>query len=240
MRELYRIKPLSMLGWWVACSFFVWPLTVIVLGVVAMPAMYMVDALFPNFFTGYGTEGEWFIIAIGVSGAGAVIGICMAFLQRWVLRTKLYWTADRWYLWTAIGGVVGAAVTGLVFSNLEYTVRYDDGTAFFMMPVFLSIVSAFQFMALRNAVKQAWLWIAANIVGGIVYAGVLVGNQPSYMNDYYALITLGTGFLAVASPGLITGFVLLFLFENKLLPLQPENIDDLDNNRPKSVWDKAI
>lgn len=238
MRDLYRIKPFSMLAWWVACSFFVWPLIVIVLGVVAMPVVYLASIISPY---GVNSTATGIILACAtIIGIGAIIGLCMAFLQRWVLRTKLYWTADRWYLWTAIGGAVGASVIApiLIFFLPGYSSTGEE--VFYMMPVFLGIVSAFQFLALRNAVKQAWFWVIANIVGGMVYAGVLIGNQPSYTNDYYALTALAIGSLSVASIGFISGFVLLFLFEKKLLPLQAEDAVDIADNSPNSIWDKAI
>ena len=233
MYDLYRIKPLKMLTWWVACSFFVFPLTIIVLGIVGLPTLFVFDAIFPSLMSEPLAETVIGIITVPI--VGAIIGLCMAFLQRWILRTKLYWTADGWYLWSGVGGAVGASIAALyiLIVHPKFFI-YGGDAAFQMMPIFLMIVSTFQFLALRHAVKQAWFWIIANFVAGIVYMG-LISKDPSSDIMILALV-----FMSIAAMGLITGTVLLFLFEHKLLPLQPEDTKHTDVDAPKSVWDQAI
>lgn len=234
MHNLYRIKPFTTLAWWIATSVMVYPLAVMALAIVGLPLMYFSPVL----FSASGSTFNWIFVIIAVPLAGAIIGMVIAFLQRRVLRNNLYWTADKWYKWTMIGGAVAAslvAIIGAVFADSIY----NNGPPLFMMPIFLAVVSSFQFIALRHAVKQAWLWIIANIVGGIVFAAVPLNNQVDYYNSNSEFTSLGIGILAVVSLGFITGFVLLFLFEKKLLPMRPESDED-KQEEPKSVWDRAI
>lgn len=236
MRDLYRIKPLKTLAWWIVTSLFVWPLALMALATVGIPYAYIVSSLQDNFNLNY--DFYWIFGAIATPFAGAIIGAVIAFLQRRILRNNLYWTADKWYRWTMIGGAVAASLVGIAVLVSADSI-YNNGPPLFMMPIFLAVVSSFQFIALRHAVKQAWLWIIANIVGGIVFAAVPLNNQVDYYNSNSEFTSLGIGILAVVSLGFITGFVLLFLFEKKLLPMRPESDED-NPKEPKSVWDRAI
>lgn len=235
MSDLYRIKPFRLLLWWIACSFFVFPLIIVTVAVIAIPSVSIIAAIVPNYYQYSFLETLLTLLAVPV--IGAIIGGCMAFLQRWLLRTKLYWAADKWTRWTMIGGAVGASVAIFVaniIQELSPTYYYNDEFFLYLLPIFLGVVSVFQVLALRHAVKQSWLWIIANIVAGIVFAGVLIGNQYN-LSLYLAIIVL-----SVISLGLITGFTMLFLFEKKLLPMQADVGEFEDDDSPKSVWDRAI
>lgn len=239
MNDLYRIQPLKMMIYWVVFSLLAWPAIFMALAMITLPLLYIGSALrlesLPLFTLILGV--------LTVPFVGAVIGLCMAFLQRWVLRHKLYWTADRWLLWSSVGGVVGAIVVTVAFGFLDATDAFrheQNSLAFMMMPIFLVVLSSFQVLSLRHAVKQSWLWILGNLVAGVVFAGVLIGNEPKYTHPNYNLIMMGVSLLGATSLGVITGYVMLFLFEKKLLPMQPENKDDSNGDTPKSVWDEAI
>lgn len=235
MYDLYRIKPFRLLLWWIACSFFVFPLTIVAVAVIAIPSVAILHAVIPNYYQYSFLETLLTFLAVPV--AGAIMGGCMAFLQRWLLRTKLYWAADKWTRWTVIGGAIGACVaivSAMIVEEMSSYYYYMDEFFLYLMPVFLGVVSVFQVLALRHAVKQSWLWIIANIVAGIVFAGVLVGNQ--YSSSLYLAIMI----LSIVSLGLITGFTMLFLFEKKLLPMQADLGEFEELDAPTSVWDKAI
>lgn len=241
MYNLYEIKPLRFLLWWIACSIFVFPLAIVAVAIIAIPSVFIVSTLIPNYYQYNFIETTLSILATPI--IGAIIAACMAFLQRWLLRTKLYWVADRWLRWSMIGGAIGGCVvvaSAMFFEEFIPAFYYDDNFFLYYLPIYLAVVSSFQMINLRHAVKQSWLWIIANIVAGLVFAGVLVGNQPNYYHDYYGWITLGIGFLALSSLGLITGFTMLFLFEKKLLPMEGEKGEFELDDAPKSVWDRAI
>jgi hypothetical protein len=180
-----------------------------------------------------------FTVLIIAPIVGLVIGASMSHLQRWLLRTKLYWSADNWRKWTMIGGAI-AAYAVLFMTYLMDKSYNSELSLIFAMPVFISIVSLFQYLSLRHAVKDAWLWVLGNMVAGLVFGGLLMSNQPSGYGADAELQQVAIFFLAPAALGAITGYVMLFLFEKKVLPMQPENVPLVDPDAPKSIWDDAI
>lgn len=236
VKEIYRIKPFSFMLWWIACSIFVWPLAVITLGITLVPLMLGAQALMPDFY--YRSDNSFIMSIVGIPLVGLTLGLTIALLQRWLLRNKLYWTADGWRKWSMLGGAAGAcivaATTTLIHNLLPYR-QSETLSPFVMMPIFVFCVSAAQWLALRHAVKQAWLWVLGNTIAGMVFSGLI----RSYYNGNSGAIVLGMFALAVLAQGYITGYVLLFLFEKKLLPMAPDGQED-DLQRPKSVWDEAI
>jgi hypothetical protein len=236
VKELYRIKPFSFMLWWIACSIFVWPLAVVVLGLVLVPLMIALQTVIPDIY--YSPQSSVIMGIIGVPVVGMALGLTIAMLQRWLLRQKLYWAADGWRKWSLLGGAVGACIvfgmTSMINTMLPYNFS-EKWSAFVMMPSFLLFLSAAQWFTLRNAVKQAWLWVLGNVAAGMVFSGLLT----AYYDGDTSVAVLAMFALAVLAQGYITGYVLLFLFEKKLLPMAPEGVE-VDNQRPKSVWDEAI
>jgi hypothetical protein len=238
MKNPYHIKAFSALGWWVVCSLFIWPLAVIALVIVIVPLGMIYSAFEPAYYSGYYELYQILGVIVAIPIVGAVIGASMSALQRWLLRSKLYWAADKWRMWSMLGGAAAAAVVALVMSLFEP--RWEDKAFVYMMPIFIGVVSAFQYLSLRHAVKDAWLWILGNVVAGLVFGGLLVNNQRIGYDTGSGLQQLVLISLAFSSLGIITASVILFLFEKKLLPMQVEGLEDIDPNRPKSVWDEAI
>lgn len=238
--DLYRIKPLKMLSWWILNTFFIFPLTATVLGMLVLPVAYIASSTLPNM-----EHLPLVITLITIPAIGGIIGACISFLQRPILRERLYWAADHWTRWTVIGGAVGAIVTFAYVAFIENSTLVslrENEVILSMMSVFLLVLSAFQVVTLRHAVKQSWLWIAGNVVAGVVFFGVLVSNPVNEYNASYGLQMFGLLVLAVLSLGVITGMVILFLFENHLHPMQPETEADIptETDKPASVWDEVV
>lgn len=242
MKNLYRINAFSMMAWWIACSLFIWPLAAVTLSVMLLPLGMIFSAFYPSPYDAVAYQlydtARLFLLA-PIVGAG--VGFSMALLQRWLLRSKLYWAADNWRKWSIVGGIVAACVllAANYFVILLPSQFIYQNFAVLAMPVFITIVSVFQYLSLRHAVKDAWLWILGNLVAGMVFSGLLLNNQTSAYDDA-ELYNLFMIILAPTVLGTITGFVMLFLFEKKLLPMQPENGQPEEANHPKSIWDEAI
>jgi len=180
------------------------------------------------------------IAAIVVSGAA--IGFCVGAVQRLLLRRYLCWTADHWRRNSMIGGTLAACVTLVVYGfartmlqrRMGYYMPTPEPAAMVIMPLFIGVTSVLQWMVLRHAVRQALLWVLANVVGGLVFSGMLWINAPR-MDDSTAWLALVT---AVLGQAFITGFVMLWLFEKQAYP-----IDDNETaapQGPRSLWDDAI
>lgn len=241
---MYRIKAFSFLAWWLASSVLVWPLAVVALGAVFFPLSMLYSVIRPPYYEDqyyYNLLANLAVLPI----MGAVIGFAMSSIQRWLLRSRLFWAADGWRLWSVVGGAVGGFVLYIAFQGNSYNSSYYspfylNGIGQVMaMPIFLAFVSGCQMLPLRHAVKHPWLWFLANIVAGVAFTGLLLNNQPSYSSNYgmsqFAILAL-----SLAALGLITGFAILHLFERHLLPMNPEGMEDLPPKTSNSVWEDAI
>ncbi|MEM9951734.1 MAG: hypothetical protein AAF846_09050 [Chloroflexota bacterium] len=237
MSDLYRIKPLKTLAWWILGSIVIFPQAVFVLAIVTVPSIIIISNLIPSRILYSGLSDVFIWIGVGVGGG--IVGICIASWQRWLLRTKFYWAADGWYRWTIIGTSLGALIAYLIFRIADWvTVSYLRSEAMlYVLPIFLAIIAGFQAVVLRRAVKQSWLWILANFVAGVVYVGILTRNDPTNV-----LMTLLNMMLVLVSLGAITGIVMLFLFEAKLHPMQADDDEKVleENTQATSVWDNAL
>jgi hypothetical protein len=243
---MYRIKPFSFLAWWLASSVLVWPLSVVALGAVFFP-LGMAYSLFRPYDydsqNSYNMLGQILMMPI----MGAVTGFMMSSVQHWLLRSRLYWAADGWRLWSLVGGAVGGFVLYIIFqSNSSYGYNNSpspfnlNGTGQLLaMPVFLAFVSGCQMLPLRHAVKHPWLWFVANVAAGVAFVGILINNHPVYGSNYSSN-QLGLIALSLATLGLVTGFAVLHLFERHLLPMNPEGMEHLPSKTSNSVWDDAV
>jgi hypothetical protein len=243
MNQQYTIKGTPFLLWWMASAVLAWPLIMVLTMLVMYPLAMMLNA------TGIGSmmyspaSGPWldvlYILLIG-GLLGGIAGGGAAHLQRWLLQTRLYWVAENWRTWSVAGGVLGGIVVGLGTLAISPE-AIEDGVILVAMPIFMTIVSAFQWLSLRHITDHAWLWVLANAVGGVVFAGLILMNRPPENSLNYSLAVLGLWLVATLVQGAITGFVMLHLFENHLLPMDTGHPDAPDkDDHEKSIWDKAI
>ncbi|MGB1285188.1 MAG: hypothetical protein ACPG7F_01545, partial [Aggregatilineales bacterium] len=189
----YDIKRHTFMGWWLACSLFVYPLAIALTIALFIP-LSMATGLIPDDI--FNNTPDIVGVLIGLTfivGIGAVIGTSMGVLQRWMLRKYLFWTADNWQRYSTIGGAIGGALAfgGMwLYQEIFVTVYVPEEDLFiFMMPLFVLAVSAMQWLSLRQAVKNAWFWVFANFIAGVVYTGIL-RTLPQDAFAYEGLILL--------------------------------------------------
>lgn len=239
-----EIRPRAFLIGWLVGGVLVYPIVVMLFA-----ALWGALALvFGSFYRPGTSDVMDFIGAIvGVLVTGAVIGFSMGAVQRWLLRRYLCWTADRWRRYSTLGGAIGAVVAALaygfartmIYRRTGYYMGSMDMAAMVLMPLFVGIVSVLQWMTLRYAVKQALLWVLANVVGGLIFSGMLWINAPRMDSDVAWMAAV----IAVLGQAFVTGITMLWLFERLAYPIHDED-DDVtplpSPNRPRSVWDEAI
>ncbi|MCU0511639.1 MAG: hypothetical protein MUE40_03620 [Anaerolineae bacterium] len=240
---MIEIRGNRFLGWWLVGSALVYPMSVLL----AALAVMIFSAVF-SFVTGliglnvltrsYPDLLSLVSFAAIAAILGGSIGYSLGHIQRYLLRRHLYWTADGWRRASVVGGVVGGLAAGGAVSLLSDAARLNDMWLLLPMPVYITVVSVFQWAALRPATRQAWLWVLANLVGGLVYSGLIVMNQPPAYSRTYEETTLLLFGLAVLAQGFITGFVMLWLFEKFAYPL--DNDGDGVPDQKRSIWDEAI
>lgn len=232
----YQIKPASVIVFWVVVTLFMYPAMILAVGAVSLPFVFIVNAIEVN--------SVWqimlglIILPIWGAVAGSVIGRC----QRFVLREKLYWAADSWVKWTVIGSAIGASVAFLSSQLTAPLFRptYDGILLGYPFVLYLTILSAVQMASLRDAVQKSWWWMIAHLVSGIVMIGIIANNTPDFSSNVYTINIILIPIMAAFAQATITGFMLLHLFEKHMHDMEPENADELSEEKPSSVWDSAI
>jgi hypothetical protein len=140
---------------------------------------------------------------------GFVIGFFVGNFQRNLLLDELFWEIDGWQRQSIIGAIFGGCL--VIFGSF---LQIERGW-FFIMPVFVFGLSSAQWFSLRHQSRDAWLWILGNVAAGIVFSSLM----PQQVENANPLIFLGLWAVAAAAQGLITGVVMLYLYER---PLQEE------------------
>jgi hypothetical protein len=245
MNQQYRIKGTSFLLWWTGSAVIAWPMAILLIALITYPlamflSMFGFTALLPVADSSSWLEQLLYLILIG-GFLGGITGYSVGYLQSRLLQTRLYWVAERWRTWSTLGGIPGAILVAIIAFIVPVDALTNDLLLLIAMPVFITVVSAFQWLSLQHIAKNAWLWILGNAAGGVVFAGLLVMNQPPESSLSYSLSMPGLWLVATLAQGVITGFVMLHLFENHLLPMETGHPDAPDKDeQEKSIWDKAI
>jgi len=157
---------------------------------------------------------------------GPTIGYCVGDLQRGLIRTQLVWNTRGWVRWSVVGGLFGGvlAVLGGFFSMHYFG---EPIQWMVLMPLYVFGLSLGQWWVLRRFAEESWMWILGNVVGGIVFSGLLFMNQPDAADPYHALWMLLLWAAAVLAQGAITGIVLLWLYDRPVNQ-QDNPLDDDD------------
>ncbi|QPC82912.1 hypothetical protein G4Y79_00640 [Phototrophicus methaneseepsis] len=233
---------------WIGGSMLVWPISVVVAAVIFVPTAFFFGSLLQiHMFDYTGTRfSDLLMGGVMTVIAGGAIGFAVGSIQQYILKNILLWTADRWTLASVLGGIAGGIIVGFMFLMDDPSLYYvHDVTIFTAMPIYITVLSMVQYLALRVAVRSGWLWVLANLVGGLVFSGLLLRNSldPAVWGDLIA--SLGMWALAIIAQGAVTGYVLLFLFERHAYPYEEDEDDSIEEGVTRtpgqhSVWDKAI
>lgn len=238
-----EIRPRAFLIGWLVGGVLVYPIVMMIFA-----ALWGGIALTVGSFYRPGSNEfmDFIGLCTGILVSGAAVGFSVGIVQRWLLRRYLCWTADGWRRYSTLGGSLGAVVAALAYGFARALIyrrmggdypRSIDMAAMVMMPLFIGVMSVLQWMTLRHAVKQALLWVLANVVGGLIFSGMLWINAPRMDSD----IAWVAAFIAVLGQAFVTGIVMLWLFEKLAYPIQDSSDPEpLPLNRPRSVWDEAI
>lgn len=231
---------------WLGSSLFVWPMSIVVTLILFVPVAFLFGAFGLTLINS--SVEDTLISGMMMVLAGGAIGLSVGVLQRYVLTNVLYWTADYWRLSSTIGGIIGAIVIGVLTLITNQYLLEDMLFTVAAMPIFATVLGLTQMVALRVAVRQSWLWVLANLVGGLVFSGLAMRNSLDPRAWGELLGGLGLGVLAATAQGIVTGYIMLFLFERMAYPFinegkdEPAPLEDSEpsTEKPQSVWDEAI
>jgi hypothetical protein len=249
----------SFIKMWVIYSVVVYPLAIVLLVVGFFGTGFITNFFRPLF------PSPRIMELVALMFIGGSIGFAVGILQTSVMRRHLFWTADRWQTYSVIGGIIGSLIVmGIMwvsqaFQPYGYNSWQSQSFSSFnvwAMPVFMLFVSAMQWLSLRQAVSRAWLWIAVNVLAGIIFVGLVnnVGDSISRNGFLYILFI----FFVPSVQGFVTGVSLLYLFKRFGYPMvQPQIIktgktyayatvpvkvskQTKTPPRQPSIWDDAI
>lgn len=228
----YLIRKDSFLGYWLFWSAAVW--------LVAMLATVPGAVIL---LMGMGT-----VVSASVAGnmimglyIGGMIGLVAGFFQHRLMKHYFYVNDKNWWQRSALAGIPAGLVIAigndavmrlaqLWYCNGDSYCAAMYGDNFFTtvrdilpMTVFIGIVSVAQWSVLRRYVDDAWLWMLANVVGGVLFSIIFQSQGPV------------SGWLsATLAQGAVTGAVMLWLFLHRAQPLEAPVTGS------GSVWDEAI
>lgn len=200
-----RIRSRRFLLEWLGASVAVWPIAAAVATPVLLAALFTVAfimALSREFMPGLPQslhEILWGLLAassVGIVVGGALGGI-IGFAQRWLLRRHFAYRLQNFLLGSILGGVAGITATALI--GLLLAIEYSPERWLMMiMPLFVTLLAVGQAWSLRRYLHGAWLWVLANLVGGLAFSSALFGEAFGV----HVLLNLAAG---IALQGGITG-----------------------------------
>lgn len=167
---------------------------------------------------------------------GAVIGYMIGDFQRNLVRDLLGWELQEWIRFSIIGGVAGGIL--VIISMVLFGSHLSERIQLMLtMPLFILPLSACQWWILRPTSREAWMWILGNLVGAIVFSSLFFSTQTLPFPVVEPIGNLLKWLFATGSMGVVTGVVMLWLYERPLTEFDDENAElarvyvEIHNNR---------
>jgi hypothetical protein len=255
-----RIKASRFWLVWIAASLAVYPMAIILLALFSIVWNVAWQAVLPNrsgfMFDVFNQRSSAYFLYqfLTLGAAGGLIGFGVGMLQGDVVKRHLHIDLSYWRRATVVGGIIAAPILLLAstalsdYFNANYWMIYQSGQrdlfqlleAVLPMTLYVSVMSILQTIILRRYVKQAWLWVLANSVAGLMFSMLA---RTAFDPGFFQWL------LAALAQGAVTGFAMLWLFlrlnKPEAQPLEPafQYVPiDIDNEEPRdpSVWDDAI
>ena len=155
---------------------------------------------------------------------GAVIGYMIGDFQRNLVRDLLGWELQNWIKASISGGVAGAIL--VIITMMLWGSYLPERIQWMLtMPLFVLPISACQWWILRASTREAWMWILGNVVGAIVFSALFFSTQTMPFHLVEPLGDLLRWLLATGAMGVVTGVVMLWLYERPLTEFDDENAE---------------
>lgn len=162
--------------------------------------------------------GEAFILTqfMHVAGLfilpGAIIAWCMADAQHEQLNHLPGWNFSGWQTVSIAGGIAGSLLVYGAFMLMRHS--SEQTLWMLVMPLFMAGMGLSQTIILARYSRQAWLWVLANGVSGLIFSGVLFLNPPAAgLPGPVAMI--GLWVIATLCQSALTAYVMLWLYDER-------------------------
>lgn len=156
--------------------------------------------------------------AVVYSIIGLIVGLIIGNMQKTLLRQK---TDEFWQGWVTasiFGGIIGLNITGFTVGKQVMTMITSltippQETIFILglqlLVIPLTILGICQTFILMRYVHGAWVWVLANVVGGIVVFSLGIATATGVMIAPFSIIVIILALSFV--PGIISGFAMVWL-----------------------------
>lgn len=203
-----KYNPNRFLNHWLLSALFIWPVVGIACLILWSPLALVFSLL--GVYREYSLVSEISSVLSLLLVPSSVIGYFAGHFQSNLLHHELSWEIKDWQRQSLIGAICGA---GLVILGSYFQL---EDTELWVMPLFVLGLSSLQWLSLRHESRDAWLWILGNLAGGLVFSGLMFVNPPQALNAMNALGVILWWALSAAMQGLVTGIVMLYLYERPL------------------------
>jgi hypothetical protein len=142
-------------------------------------------------------EAVWTVVC------GVVMGLGLAFMQKFLIQYTYYAPLNGWLCVTIAGWIVGWVIFYFSIEFIEdYISSYNNNLSIMLLPLFV-IPAVMQWFIMRHNARQAWLWIVVGAASAMAF-GALYGEINN--NEYMQFL------LGAAAQGAVTGLSLLWLY----------------------------
>ncbi|MDQ7027958.1 MAG: hypothetical protein Q9P44_20650 [Anaerolineae bacterium] len=149
---------------------------------------------------------------------GLFSGLIVGSVQKSLLQQKTEESFKGWIVASALGGIIGLNITGFtvgqqimnLISNLKIPPQETVmmlGLQLLLIP--LAAIGICQASILMRYVKGAWVWVLANVVGGVVVISLSIATATGTLIAPFSIIFIVIALSA--APGIVTGFAMLWL-----------------------------
>jgi len=214
----HTIKPYRFLLSWTLSNMGTWLLATVLSAMGILVALLLLHGIFNLLDGGRATQiPQWLITTAGLTLItllpATITGYFMGLMQQDILETDLDWPLPHWIQVSQWGGALGGGALMLLYVFINLMPQVIKPLApLLLVPLFMLSVSVIQWFSLRQRAAQAWLWVMGNTVAGVVFSSLLL-NGPSADGPFEILLWMAMWALAAAAQGVITGFVMLWIYE---------------------------
>lgn len=217
-----NVNPNRFLRHWLVSALGAWPVAGVACLVAWMPIAILSSLIAQFDALDIVARGLTTIALFTIPGMS--IGYVVGDMQHNLMRDFLDWTFIDWVKFSTIGGFLGGIA--VIVSNLLFASYLPEHMQWMItLPIFMLPLSLLQWWLLRDSAREAWMWILANLVGAIVFSGLLFSRQPMPFVQTSPFVDVMMWVLAATSLGIITGIVMLWLYEHPVSEWDDEDAE---------------
>lgn len=217
-----NVNPYRFLRHWIASSIGAWPVAAVAC-LIAWTPVAILNSI-PGQYESLRLPVQIISSLAMFIIPGMSIGYVIGDLQHTLLRDILKQDFSQWVRYSTIGGLAGGVL--VISATLLFGHYMSDQVQWMLiLPLFMLPISIMQWRLLRPVARDAWLWILANLTAALVFSGLLFNTRsyPFYGSEPFTDLLLWL--CGATAIGIITGVVMLWLYEHPLSEWDDEDAE---------------